>query len=83
LLLESKRVGARICDHHQSGPLSLPDPVHGLFITFSPPSVARALKNFKMQDSGNYHYPEDVYQKLGYSIDGNTAYRPKSKWPIV
>jgi len=55
--------------------------VGGIFVTFSPPIVAHALKHFKMHESGNYFYPDETYRKLGYVIDGARAYRPKSKFP--
>jgi hypothetical protein len=40
--------------------------IGALFFTFSPPIIAHALKNYKMMDSKNYHYPDAVYQQLGY-----------------
>lgn len=51
--------------------------IGALFVTFSPPIIAHALKNYKMMASKNYHYPDEVYTNLGYIIDGNRAYRPK------
>jgi hypothetical protein len=55
--------------------------IGALFVTFSPPILAYALRHYKMNDSKNYHYPESVYQKLGYIIDGRRAYRPKPPLP--
>jgi len=36
-----------------------------IFIPFSPHIIKYALENYKMHDSGNYHYPDDVYKRLG------------------
>lgn len=55
--------------------------IGALFVTFSPPIIAYALKNYRMMESGNYHYRDEVYSKLGYIIDGNRAYRPKPTLP--
>jgi Thoeris protein ThsB, TIR-like domain len=52
-----------------------------LFVTFSPPIIAHALKHFTMMGSKDYHYSDKVYTDLGYAIDGDRAYRPKPKLP--
>ncbi|MGB3741516.1 MAG: TIR domain-containing protein [Castellaniella sp.] len=40
--------------------------IGAIFVPFSPKIVGYSLENFKMRDKGNWHYPEDVYKKLGY-----------------
>lgn len=40
--------------------------IGAIFVPFSPKIVAYALENFKMHDKGNWHYPDEVYEKLGY-----------------
>ena len=55
--------------------------IGALFVTFSPPIIAHALKSYRAMGSQNYYYPDSVYQQLGYIIDGNRAYRPKPTFP--
>lgn len=42
--------------------------IGAIFISFSPKIIAYALKNYQMNDSGNWYYKDIVYQKLGYKI---------------
>lgn len=42
--------------------------VGAIFVPFSPDIIEYALKNYQMQDNGNWHYPDSVYQQLGYKI---------------
>jgi hypothetical protein len=39
--------------------------IGALFVPFSPDVLAYALEHYKMHDSGAYHYPDEVYRKLG------------------
>lgn len=40
--------------------------VDAIFVSFSPKVVAYALEEYKMNDKGNWHYPDTVYRQLGY-----------------
>lgn len=40
--------------------------VGAIFVPFSSKIVAYALENYRMKDKGNWHYKDEVYQKLGY-----------------
>jgi len=40
--------------------------IGAIFVPFSPHIIKYALENFKMHDSGNYYYKDEVYNKLGY-----------------
>lgn len=37
-----------------------------IFVPFSPRIVGHALVNWKMEVKGNWHYNDEVYQRLGY-----------------
>lgn len=40
--------------------------VGAIFVPFSPKIVAYALEEYEMNDKGSWHYPDAVYQQLGY-----------------
>lgn len=40
--------------------------IGAIFVPFSPKIVAHALANWKMEEKGNWHYKDKVYQRLGY-----------------
>lgn len=40
--------------------------IGAIFVPFSPKIIKYALENYRMQDSGNYYYKDEVYKKLGY-----------------
>lgn len=40
--------------------------IGAIFVHYSPKIVQYAIENYKMHDSGNYHYKPEVYKKLGY-----------------
>ena len=40
--------------------------IGAIFVPFSPYIIKYALENYKMHDSGNYYYKDEVYNKLGY-----------------
>ena len=40
--------------------------IGAIFVSFSPYIIKYAIENYKMHNSGNYHYNESVYKKLGY-----------------
>jgi len=40
--------------------------IGALFVPFSPKIVAHALENYKMKDSDDWHYKDEVYKNLGY-----------------
>lgn len=40
--------------------------VGAIFVPYSPKVIAYALENYKMKESGNYHYKDEVYRQLGY-----------------
>lgn len=40
--------------------------IGAIFVPFSPKIIKYALENYKMHDSGNYHYKAEVYKNLGY-----------------
>lgn len=39
--------------------------VGAIFVSFSPSIIKYALENYRMYDSGNYYYRDDVYKSLG------------------
>lgn len=39
--------------------------IGAIFVPFSPKIVAHALANWKMEAKGNWHYKDEVYQRLG------------------
>ena len=40
--------------------------IGAIFVPFSPKIVAHALANWKTEEKGNWHYKDEVYQRLGY-----------------
>lgn len=40
--------------------------IGAIFVPFSPQIIKYAIENYKMHDSGNYHYKPEVYRQLGY-----------------
>jgi hypothetical protein len=40
--------------------------IGAIFVPYSPKLIAYALENYKMKESGNYHYKDEVYRQLGY-----------------
>ena len=40
--------------------------IGAIFVAFSPYIIRHAIENYKMHDSGNYHYPDEVYKRVGY-----------------
>ncbi len=40
--------------------------IGAIFVPFSQKIVAHALANWKMEEKGNWHYKDEVYQRLGY-----------------
>lgn len=41
--------------------------IGAIFVPFSPRIIANALENYQMHDSGAYHYPDEIYRRLGYA----------------
>ncbi len=39
--------------------------VGAIFVSFNAKIVQYALENFKMHEKGNYHYPDEIYTRLG------------------
>lgn len=39
--------------------------IGAIFVPYSPKIIAYALENYKMKESGNYHYKDEVYRQLG------------------
>ena len=42
--------------------------IGAIFMPFSPYIIKHAIENYKMHNSGNYHYNESVYRKFGYKV---------------
>jgi hypothetical protein len=42
--------------------------IGAMFVPYSPKIVAYALEYYKMHESGNYHYNDEVYRRLGYEV---------------
>jgi hypothetical protein len=40
--------------------------IGAIFVPYSPKIIAYALENYKMKESGNYYYKDEVYRQLGY-----------------
>ena len=40
--------------------------IGAIFVPFSPKIVAYALSNWKMRETGNWFYKDEIYQQLGY-----------------
>jgi len=40
--------------------------IGAIFVPFSPYIIQYALEHYKMHDSGNYHYKDEVYKNLAY-----------------
>lgn len=40
--------------------------IGAIFVPYSPDIIAYALENYKMKESGNYHYKDEAYRILGY-----------------
>jgi hypothetical protein len=40
--------------------------IGAIFVPFSPYIIKYALENYKMYDSDDYHYKDEVYKELGY-----------------
>ena len=52
------------------------------FVPFSPQIVAHAIQSAKRQASGNWHFPDQTYTKLGYMLTGKRAVRPPRTFPF-
>jgi len=39
--------------------------IGSVFVPFSPKIIAHALENYKMNESGDYHYKDEFYKQLG------------------
>jgi hypothetical protein len=39
--------------------------IGAIFVAFSPKIIKYAIEKYKMNTSKNYHYPDEVYRKLG------------------
>jgi hypothetical protein len=57
--------------------------VGALFVPFSPPIVAEALKPWNRHQDDNWSFTNDVYQRLGYTLVGNTATIPPKPDPYA
>jgi len=42
--------------------------IGAIFVPFSPKIIKYALENYNMHESDDYHYKDEVYRKLGYSV---------------
>lgn len=40
--------------------------IGAIFVPFSPKIIAHALEEFEMKPKGNWHFNENLYQRLGY-----------------
>ncbi|MDI1267551.1 MAG: TIR domain-containing protein [Polaromonas sp.] len=40
--------------------------IGAIFVPFSPKIIAHALEKFEMKPKGNWHFNENLYQRLGY-----------------
>jgi hypothetical protein len=40
--------------------------IGAIFVPFSTKIIKYAIENYEIKDSGNYHYKDSVYEKLGY-----------------
>jgi hypothetical protein len=40
--------------------------IGAIFVPYSPKIIAYTLENYKMKESGNYQYKDEVYLQLGY-----------------
>ena len=40
--------------------------IGAIFVPFSPKIIAFAIENYSMNKDDNYHYKDEVYEKLGY-----------------
>jgi MTH538 TIR-like domain (DUF1863) len=51
--------------------------IGAMFVPFSPQIIAYALEHHKAQECDNWHYKDHVYTKLGYTLKGTCAERPR------
>lgn len=57
-----------------------------LFVPFSPPILERALRSWHPDQSPThpwFYYNDDVYQQLGYVLEGDQARRPPKPTPFA
>jgi hypothetical protein len=62
-------IGINLDGSRQMNPDTCPPIMKGIgaiFVPYSPQIIAYALENYEMQTSGDYHYRDEVYKKLGY-----------------
>jgi hypothetical protein len=57
--------------------------VGALFVPFSPQIIAHALQDAVRKESDNWFYPDLVYTRLGYRLDGNRAVRVPKHFSIL
>jgi hypothetical protein len=57
--------GKRALDNDRCPPI-IRD-IGAIFVPFSPRIIAYTLEHCQKHDTGNYHFPQAVYQKLGYA----------------
>lgn len=51
--------------------------VGAIFVPFSPQIIAYALEHYERELSENWNYKDELYTKLGYTLTGNYAERPR------
>ena len=62
-------IGINLDGSRQMNPDTCPPIMKGIgavFVPYSPQIIAYTLENYKMQASGDYHYKDELYKKLGY-----------------
>ena len=42
--------------------------IGAIFVPFSPYIIKYAIENYKMHDSDDYYYKDEVYRRLGYDV---------------
>jgi len=62
-------IGVNLDGSRRMNPDTCPPIMKGIgaiFVPYSPQIIAYALENYKMHDSDDYYYKDEVYTKLGY-----------------
>jgi hypothetical protein len=55
--------------------------IGAIFVPFSPHILAYALEHFQRKNNGDWVYNDEHYRKLGYVLNGNTAFMPPKPFP--
>ncbi len=78
LIKQQRIIAVNIDGWRRMNPKTCPAALHNIgatFVPYSPEIIAYALVNTQREVTGNWEFPDDIYEKLGYALSGNRAVR--------